>query len=480
MQSVWTNTTDIPRQQMLERDLETDVAIIGGGMAGILTAYLLQERGVDAIVLEAETVACGQTKNTTAKITSQHGLIYDKLTKQFGREGAEQYARANQAAVAEYRRIITQNNIVCDFESCPSYVYSTAEKDPLEKEAEAAAALGLPASYTTAVKLPFPVAGAVRFENQAQFHPLHFLRALLGKLSIYEHTPVRSVKENSILTDKHTVHARHIIFACHYPFLIVPGYYFMRMHQERSYVIALSDVMQLDGMYISMDDVGYSFRNYKDLLLLGGGNHRTGENSAGGKYEELRNAANKFFPGCKETAYWSAQDCMPHDGVPYIGQYSNSTPNWYVATGFQKWGMSSSMVAATLLSDAICGIDNPNAGVFSPQRYVPAASIPEFLKDGAQAVKGLFRENLSIPQATIDELPCGHGGVVEAEDGEKVGVYKDEEGSVHMVDTKCPHLGCQLAWNPDEKSWDCPCHGSRFDYTGKWLNGPAQKDIVLA
>ncbi len=477
MQSLWECTAEIPSQDTLTQDIQVDVAVIGGGMAGILTACLLRESGADVIVLEANTVASGQTKNTTAKITSQHDLIYDTLISQHGKELAQQYANANQAAIEEYDRLINQHNIACDFERLPAHVYSTTEPKPLLKELRAVQALGLPASYTENNPLPFPITGAIRFDNQAQFHPLRFLQEMVKHVTISEQTRVISVEEELIKTNSYSVRAHHIVFATHYPFINTPGYYFMRMHQERSYVLALEGTQPLDGMYIGMAEQSLSFRNYGSLLLLGGGDHRTGENSAGGKYDSLAKAAKTYFPNSKEVYRWSAQDCMPLDEIPYIGKYSDSTPNWYVATGFKKWGMSSSMVAAMLLRDAIQGKENPNAEIFSPQRSFTLAATPTLLTEGAQSVKGLLREKLSPPRAAVEELLQGHGGIVEAEDGVKIGVYKDDTGNVYTVDTRCPHLGCQLEWNPDEKSWECPCHGSRFDYTGRLQNGPAQTNV---
>ncbi|WP_316248737.1 FAD-dependent oxidoreductase [Zongyangia hominis] len=478
MQALWRDQADLPQFPALSGDYEAEVAIIGGGMAGILTAYLLRERGVEAVVLEADRVASGQTQNTTAKITSQHGLIYHKLMETMGEELARQYAKANEEAIASYRDIIAKENIDCHFEERDAYLYSLREMNPLVREAEAAAKLGIAASFTTQTELPFPVQGAVRFEGQAQFHPLLFLRSIVEGLSIFERTRVQTVEEDQLVTDKGTVRAKHIVFACHYPFLNAPGYYFMRMHQERSYVLALDHAMQVKGMYLGIDeDDGWSLRSAEGLLLFGGGNHRTGENRGGGKYNMLRKKAGELWPQSEERYHWSAQDCMTLDIVPYIGPYASSAPGWYVATGFEKWGMTSSMAAATILTNLICGGHSPNSEVFSPQRFTPGASAKNFLKEGGHAVRDLSREIFAPPRAVIEDLPMGHGGVVEV-DGQKVGVYRDENGEAHVVSVRCPHLGCQLEWNPDEKSWDCPCHGSRFDFTGKLICGPAQEPIA--
>ena len=476
MESIWSQTCRLRQREALPGDMKTDIAVIGAGMAGILIASALQQSGRQVVVLEAERIASGQTRNTTAKLTCQHGLLYAKLIQTLGPEKARQYAQANAAALEEYRRIIAARNIDCDLEQRDAYVYgSNAAK--LRKEAEAAATLGLPATFVEETKLPFPTAGAVRFENQAQFHPLKFLKVISDPLTIYENTFVQSVEENQIITSRGRVQAEQIVFACHFPFVNFPGMYFARMHQERSYVIALENAAPMDGMWIGAGQGAYSFRNYGPLLLLGGGGHRCGENSAGGRYELLRQKAAQWFSDSREVAHWSAQDCVTADSVPYIGPYAASRANWYVATGFQKWGMTSSMVAAMLLRDRICGKENPWAEVFAPGRF-DEKTLTGLAQESGQAVKGLAKQLFQIPAEAARELPPGHGGVVFWK-GKKLGVYKDESGDLWPVDIRCPHLGCQLEWNPDERSWDCPCHGSRFDCRGKLISGPAQEDITI-
>lgn len=482
MNSLWTETISIPGRESLPGDMKTEVAVIGGGLAGILTARLLAESGVPVVILEGAQIGSGQTKHTTAKITSQHGRIYDKLAAQFGVEAAGQYASANETAIGEYERIIKEYGIDCHFTKNSAYLYSCDEtgQEMLMREAETARALGISAEFTTKTELPFPVTGAVCFRGQARFHPLEFLKGAAEGLLIYENTPVLSVEDGRVRTERGCVTAKQVVFACHYPFVNVPGYYFMRMYQERSYVLALdtgnSGGFLPEGMYYGIDADGLSFRSADGLLLLGGEGHRTGENREGGRYERLMERAERLWPGCEERFRWSAQDCMTLDGIPYIGRFSAKTPNWYVATGFQKWGMTSSMAAAMIIRDAIVGRENPNAGVFSPERFTPAASAKKFVSGGLHSVRDLAREVFMPPRALTEELPCGHGGVVEFE-GKKAGVYKEENGELHVVSVRCPHMGCQLEWNPDEKSWDCPCHGSRFDYEGKRIDNPAQEGI---
>lgn len=474
MESIWSQSCSIPERERLNGDMETEIVVIGGGMAGILTAALLEKEGRRVTVLEAKRIGGGQTRNTTAKITSQHGMIYRSLAETLGEIRARQYAMANQTAVSEYWRLIEEEGIPCDFEDRDAYVYGNDVQN-LRAEAETAVRLGLPAEFSTELSIPLPAAGAVRFRRQGQFHPLKFLKAISEPLTIFEQTPVQTVEGTALVTERGIVRAEKVIFTTHYPIINFPGMYFARMHQERSYVLALENAGQVDGMYIGAEAGGYSFRNYGELLLFGGEGHRTGENSRGGRYDALRRKARELFPDSREVACWSAQDCVTPDSVPYIGQYASNRPDWYVATGFQKWGMTSSMAAAMILRDAICGRENPWAEVFDPGRFDGETFLGVAGETG-QAVKGLARNLFKIPDETAKKLPLGQGGVVFLE-GEKTGVYKEEDGTIHAVDIRCPHLGCQLEWNPDEKSWDCPCHGSRFDYKGNWLCGPAQEDI---
>ena len=477
MASIWSKTTQLEPRPALAGAIKTEVAVIGGGMAGVLTARLLEEQGVQAVVLEANRLGSGQTGNTTAKLTAQHGLIYGRLTEQLGEDAARQYAQINQRAIGAYWERAAAWRADCQIRHAPAYLYSRTQEDPLREEAHAAVRLGLEASFTTDTELPFPVRGAVRLEGQAAFHPLQFLAAAARGLTVYEHTRAVRVEGHLVETNGGRVEAEHIVFACHYPFVNAPGYYFLRMHQERSYVVAAEHAARLEGLYYGVDPEGLSLRRAGELLLVGGANHRTGDNQAGGRYEQLRRAGRGLWPESREAAHWSAQDCMTLDGVPYIGPFSASTPHWYVATGFGKWGMSTSMVSAMLLSDLITGRENPAAPVFSPQRFHLAASARTLLEEGKRAAQGLGQAAFEPPRAVWEQLPAGHGGVVEWED-HKAGVYRDDEGEVWAVSVHCPHLGCQVEWNPDEKTWDCPCHGSRFDIRGRLISGPAQTDLA--
>ena len=357
-----------------------------------------------------------------------------------------------------------------------AYVYSTSSGRKTQREAAAAQSLGIPASLVTKTNLPFPVTNAVRFAKQAQFHPLQFLAALVPDMEIYEHTMATAIGPGEVLTSGGVIHAKAVVIATHFPIVNVPGLFFLRMHQERSYVLALENAAPVGGMYIGEEKHSLSFRDAEGCLLLGGAGTRTGKNKEGGNFEQLMQSATVFYPACKAIYRWAAQDCMPHDQIPYIGLLSEKWPGVYVATGFQKWGMTSSMAAAEILTDLICGRENRDAPVFSPQRCHPFVSAPKLMIDGAQTVYSIAKEKLEIPRGALLAIPNGTAAVVKVE-GEKVGVYKTPDGGAYFVTVRCPHLGCRLEWNPAELTWDCPCHGSRFDYTGKLLNDPAQTDI---
>ena len=477
MKSVWSESCKFRKRDALNKDIKTDVLVIGAGIAGVLTAYMLKQKGREVVVIDAAEIASGNTKNTTAKITSQHDFIYSKLIAEFGEEKARQYAKANELAIKKYKEIIEDKRIECDFEEKPAYVYSLNEIDVLKEEVEAAKNLGIDAEFVDEANLPFKINGAVKFNNQAQFNPLKFLKGISNELIIYENTRALEIKENLVVTSGGNITANNIVVATHYPIMNAPGYYFMKMHQERSYVLALENTSEIDGMYIDLNKEGYSFRTYNNLLLLGGISHRTGENEEGGSYDKLRKVAKNLYPKAKEKYYWSAQDCMTIDGIPYIGRYSSETSNIYVATGFNKWGMTSSMVSAMIISDMILEKENDFSEIFSPRRFDLSLSINNIANDLIETAKNFIAQKVSIPSSEIEHIKNGHGGIIEY-NGEKVGVYKNKEGKEFFVSTKCTHLGCQLSWNADELTWDCPCHGSRFDYKGRLIGSPATKDLI--
>lgn len=364
MNSIWSDSVNFPSFEQLKKDIKTEVLIIGGGITGILCAHMLEQAGVDYVLVEADKLCCGITKNTTAKISIQHGLIYHKLVKRFGLEMARMYLDANVAASQEYQKLC--ENIDCHFETKDSFVYSLNSSAKLEKELHALNQLKFTADYVGKLPLPLSNAGAVRFENQAQFHPLMFLAEISKGLSIYEHTKVRELMPNTAMTEHGRITAQNIIVTTHFPFLNKHGSYFLKMYQHRSYVIAYENAPDVKGMYVDENDKGFSFRNYENLLLIGGGDHRTGKH--GGNWKEISEFATAHYPDAQARYYWATQDCMTLDEVPYIGAYSKNTENLYVATGFNKWGMTSAMTAAMLLRDMITKKVCPYAPVFSPSR----------------------------------------------------------------------------------------------------------------
>lgn len=430
MLSVWSANSELPSFPRLPNDQKADVLIVGGGIAGLLCAYMLKTRGVDCIVLEADRICCGVTQNTTAKITAQHGFIYQNLLKKRGAEKAQMYLCANERALQKYRELC--GKIACDFEAKDNIVYTKQNRRKAEAELRALETIGAKAAFDETIPVPIEIAGAVRMPNQAQFNPLKFLSAIAKDLKIYEQTKVFEMRDNRAVTAHGTVEAQQFIIATHFPFFNKHGGYFLKLYQERSYALALENGPRLNGMYVDEAPKGMSFRNYGDYLLLGGGDHRTGKQ--GGNFRELRSFAKVHYPACAEHYAWATQDCMSLDGVPYIGQYAKTLPNIYVATGFNKWGMTSSMAAAEILCDKVLGKENDCAAVFSPSRSMLTAQL---------AVNaGTYLSSL----LTVSEK-------------------------------RCPHMGCALKWNATERTWDCPCHGSRFEKDGKLIENPATDDL---
>lgn len=429
MDSIWVNSAEKTRFGRLEGSIKTDVLVIGGGMAGILCAYMLKNAGVDCVLVEAGRICGGITKNTTAKITLGHGLIYDKTVKRFGEDKARLYLEAQTRACAEYARLCKE--IKCDYEVKDSYVYSRDSLGKIEREIRALEILGCRAEFSEAKELPIEVAGAVCVRDQAQFHPLKFAYAIAKNLPIYENTKVLELMPKKALTDRGEIMCEKIIVATHFPVLNKHGMYFLKLYQHRSYVLALEGAPLPRGMYVDDDKKGMSFRSYNNLLLLGGGSHRTGKK--GGNWRELEEFASMHYRGVKTVAKWATQDCMTLDSLPYIGRYSKNTHDLYVATGFNKWGMTSSMVSAMLLCDIVRGKKSDLAEVLSPSRSMLR---PQLAVNAFDSVVGLLTP--TVP--------------------------------------RCPHLGCALKYNPDEHSWDCPCHGSRFTEKGELIDNPATDD----
>ncbi len=430
MLSIWAENSKLPTFPKLNGDIKTTVAIIGGGIAGILSSYLLTQCGVDCVVLEADRVCRGVTQNTTAKITSQHGLIYNRMIKNFGIEKSKMYLKANEDAVKKYRRLCY--DIPCDFENKDNYVYSVNSLKKIEDELHALVRLGYNPDFVGKIPVPIPIKGAVIFPNQAQFNPLKFLSHIVNSLKIYENTKVVEIRDNKALTINGSVSADYFIVATHFPFMNKHGFYPLKLFQERSYVVALENGKIINGMYVDESKNGMSFRNYKNYLLIGGGGHRTGKQ--GGSFRELRAFSAINYPSKPIKYQWSTQDCISLDSVPYIGRYSKSTPNIFVTTGFNKWGMTTAMVSAEILCDLITKGESEYEELFSPSR------------------------NILTPQLPIN-------------------VFESVTGLLTISKKRCPHLGCALKWNNAEHTWDCPCHGSRFTESGKLIENPATDDL---
>lgn len=486
--SYWVSTTkdtDYPEAQ----DVSVDTAIVGGGLCGITAAYLLKKEGQRVAVIDAHRICKGTTAHSTAKITLQHNIIYSKIAGNMGMEKAEQYADANKAALDFISNEVKSNNIDCDFSFVPAYLYSCNDDytETFEKESEIVSKFGVKSYITDNLKLPFKINSALCYENQAQFHPRKYVLFLSQHIAengsyIFENsTAVDIQKENnnkySVITDKSKkITADNVIIATHFPFYDNGGMYFTRMYPEKTYLIAIKTDEQISGgMFLGLD-MPYSFRKQtngtEDLLIVVGEPHKTGHGGSTIKhFENIIHFAKKTF-NTKDIPYnWSTQDCMTMDSIPYIGRLTTHTPNLYVATGFNKWGITGSTAAALIIRDMIMGKDNPWKEVFSPDRFDLSGSAVEFLKQNYDVAKNYVSGKVAELPKDID-VKNGEAKVVEVE-GKKVGAYRDDNGVLHVVDTTCTHLGCELKWNDAEKTWECPCHGSRFTFDGNLIEGPA-------
>lgn len=478
MSSIWQNTVSIPKRAQLHGNISADVLVIGGGMAGVLCAHMLQKGGAKTVLLEAGRIGGGQTAGTTAKITQQHGLVYDKLVKTHGEETAEIFARANADALCEFALLEEELSRPSSMQETPSYIYLDTDDDPqpLLREHAAAKRLGLPAELLPHAPLPMLTGAAVRMEGGFTFHPLRFLKAVGETITIFEDSRVLSF-ENGVARTKHgSVRAGHTIVATHFPFINFPGLYFMRMHQQQAYGISLRGASLEEGMFLNVGREGLSLRSFGEYVIMVGSGGRCGE-VPGAQYERLRAKAKELFPCAEVCAQWSAQDCMPQTGLPFIGKYA-AADNLYVATGFAKWGMSGSMLAALCLSKEIVHGERAYGGIFAPSHLYPAAAAAPFAKDTANVAANYAHTILETPRKKMHGLRRGEAAVVLLE-GERVCAYHAQDGKIYAVPFKCPHLGCALSWNPSDKTWDCPCHGSRFSYTGVCIAGPAQKPLEL-
>lgn len=487
--SLWIDTTINPKFPNLTEDLhEVDVAIVGGGMVGVMSGFLLALAGQKVVILESREVLADVTGHTTAKLTFQHGLIYDYLRKNFGKGSAADYLKGNQTGLRLIDATIKEYDIKCDYKTLDSFVYTEDEDilTSIKKEVEAAQELGINATFEEEIDLPFAIRGAVRFADQAQFHPRKYLFALLNIIrreggAIYENTRVTEIEDGNICevsTPLAKVYAKKVIVATNFP-IYDEGKYFSKMEPRRSYVIATTIDQDIPlGLYYGIEKEGFrSFRsapvNGRELFFIGGEPHKAGENDNIQRYLNLIEYAQEKFKLKTVDYHWSTQDNMPLDQVPYVG-LSPDSKNVYFATGFSGWGMSSSAMSAILLTNMITGKETSWADIFSPKRAKP---IKDYLSYNFKTFKRLVSDKRKKDEFQfLTEIKEGEGRVVDVE-GEKLAVFRDKEGNFHYLSPECTHKGCIVNWNNAEKTWDCPCHGSRYDRLGKVIHSPAMKDL---
>ena len=504
MSSYWIQSTkNLKLNEKITNNYETDVCIIGAGLAGLSTGYYLAKEGVNVIILDKDNIGQKVSGNTTAKITLQHNLIYDYLIKSFGTDFAMKYFKSNKEAISNIKKIIDDENIECDFEYQDNYVYTINQDDitKIHNEIKAINSLNnilnsnkkdIFADFVTSCNLPFKICGAIKVKDQAQFHPLKYMFGLSKAIKnkggiIFTNSLVTDVKQKdgvyTTYTDKHFIKSKYIVIASHFPFKDFPGFYFSKMYQSTSYVLGIDTKSDLfDGMYISSDKPTFSYRTakYKDkkILIMAGGDHKTGyapDNNQTG-YNILEQEAKKYYPNCEILYKWNTRDCITIDKVPYIGDFSNLMPNMFVATGFNKWGITSSNVAANIIRDKILGIKNEYSKIYEATRFSPIKNVHEMKNITSQVLKSFVTNKIKIKEENLSAIKNDNGGIIKV-NGASIGIYKDINGKVFAVNPTCTHLGCLLTWNNLDKTWDCPCHGSRFDYTGKNLYDPAFKDL---
>ena len=494
MNSLWLNEKT-KKYESLDKDINTDVCIVGSGIFGLTCAYYLSKIGLKVVVIERDEIASKTTGHTTAKITSQHGLIYTYLIESYGKKFAKDYLFANQQAIQNIKRIIEEENIKCDFEWQSNFVYTTDENEVnvIKKEVDLVNKLGFPANFVTKTGLPFEIAGAIQFKDQAQFNPIKYINGLCEAIErndgkFYTNTTCYDIRKNSdefsTFCSNGVVNSKYVILSSHYPFINFPGMYFFKMYQSSSYVIGIDTKKTLNnGMYISAEDPKYSFRtanyNGKKILLLGGLGHRTGQSiNYEESYGKLEDIARKLYPNCEILFRWNTRDCITLDKIPYVGRFSNTMDNFYIGTGFNKWGMTSSNIAANIVCDMIFEEPNEYSYVFDSTRVNPVKNRDEVKNILTESLNSLAIKKIKDSNLNFEDIPYNSGGIVEI-NNQKVGIYKDTSGNIFAVKPVCTHLGCLLSWNDIDKTWDCPCHGSRFNYMGKSLYEPAFKDLEI-
>ena len=492
MDSYWSNSVQKNDYGKLEENIETQVCIIGGGLTGLTTAYYLSKEGVDVVLVEKSKICSHTSGNTTAKITSQHGIFYKYLIGSVGEEQAKQYLKANEKAIKNIEKIVNDENIECDFEKQDSYVYTATNKDlkMLQDEVKALHSLGFKCEYVEKVEAPIQILGGIKFKNQAQFNPVKYAKGIAEAITkrgkIFENTKVVDVKsENGIygvVTENgNVIKAKYVLIATHYTIINAPGFYFMKMYQSTSYVVAVDPKEEVfTGMYINTESPTLSLRTTKDgLVLLGGMDHKTGAKiDLQNSYKDLEDKAKQMYPNCEIKYRWNTEDCISLDKIPYIGEFSNFMPNVYIGTGYKKWGMTSSNVAANIITSKILGKKNNYEEVFRATRLKPIKNYEELGNMLKEVGNSLVLNKLKNPNEYLKDLHEDEGKIIEIE-GEKLGAYKHKDGKIYVVKPVCTHLGCELSWNNLDKTWDCPCHGSRFTYEGISIYDPSIKNLQV-
>src|SRR3954451_19609291 len=498
--SLWVDTAPKTDYPVLRTGVHVDVAVLGGGIAGLTTALLLKREGARVAVVEAGRVGAGVTAYTTAKVTSLHGIQYQSVESSFGEDGARAYAQANEAGLERVAQFVDELSIDRDGRRKPAYTYAEDEGDrgKIEDEVEAAVRAGLPATFTTDTDLPWPVAAAIRVEDQAEFHPRRYLIALAEEVDgdgshVFERSRAIAVgggrERVRVSTTRGELTADQVVVATHFPCLDRGGY-FARMHPERSYGLGLylkRGAKAPQGMYLSTESPSHTVRSHptrrgaasaEEMVIAGGESHKTGQGGdTAARVARLERWARERFDVASIEYRWSTQDNMPVDGVPFIGRLAPFQKRLWVATGFMKWGLTNGTAAGMILTDLIGGRDNPWASLFDATRFKPLASAKELVKENANVGVRFVGDHVGRPDArSVEALAPGTAGIVRRGAG-KVAAYREDDGTLHTVSAVCTHLGCQVKWTEAETSWDCPCHGSRFDFTGRVIQGPAVKDL---
>jgi len=475
--SIWEMTTNINKREALNKNIECDILIVGAGLSGSLLGYFLSKENKDVVLIDMNSIASGTTKNTTAKITAQHGLIYNKLLKTIGYTKTKLFYEANDEALNKYIEIINDNQIDCDFNKTDAYVYTLRNTNKLKKEYKAYKKLEINGELVKDVNLPFKIKEAIVMKNQACFNPLKFIKYVTNNLKIYENTKMIKIDNNIITTDNGSkIKANKIVIATHFPIIDNEGYYFIKQYQSKSYLLALKNAKNVNGMYIDEKNKnGYTLRDYKEYVLFGGYSHKTGKKNDEYYFKKLEKESKELFPNSEIVASFSAQDCMSLDHMPYIGKYSKNRDNIYVSTGFNKWGMSGSMLSALILKDLINDKKNKYEKLFSPSRLNFISSIPNITKNSLETINSLFLKRILMKRKEVIDLENNNHITIKHKK-RYLGIYKDIDGKIYAIDVRCPHLGCILSFNKEERAYECPCHGSKFDYKGKLLYSPSIYD----